>query len=329
MMTMRNVCAAVFLAGMAAMPVTAQQPATAAADSLRDRLAAGYLRLELALRDATAAGVPVPGSERRRLNQAFDALTLQFFGGNLQGALASLDALVASVAADGAAIALLEQRAASTLAWLTEQRQMMETGTGVATPYLIHVPERDAPKGGWPVIVAVHGAGGDERMFFGGYGAGVIRDLADTHGLAVITPRAPLATAALVALVDSVAARHPLDAERVALLGHSMGAGVVARAAIEMPQRFRAVVCLAGSCGAGAMAATGPAVLMIAGALDPLFRSDMLEAQAEAMRQAGRRVEFRRLDDEGHTLMAGAALPDAVRWLADRLSRPEPVTGVR
>jgi predicted esterase len=326
MVTLRNVCSMLFLAGIVAAPAAAQQPT--AADSLRERLAVGYLRLELAVQDAATGAARVTGAERRRLNQAFDALTLQFFGGNLNGALASLDALVASVA-PGTPVADLEQRASRALAWLTERRQMEVTGAGVATPFLLHVPEREAPQGGWPVVVAVHGAGGDERMFFGGYGAGAILDLADAHGLAIITPRAPLATAALVALVDSVAARHPIDAERVALLGHSMGAGVVARAAMEMPQRFRGVVCLAGSCGSGAAAATGPPVLLVAGALDPLFRSDMLEAQAETMRQSGRSVEFRRLDDEGHTLMVGVALPEAMRWLADRLASPAPVTGDR
>jgi hypothetical protein len=47
------------------------------------------------------------------------------------------------------------------------------------------------------------------------------------------------------------------------------------------------------------------------------------------MRQSGRSVELRRLDDEGHRLMVGVALPGTMRWLADRLDSPAPVTGGR
>jgi predicted esterase len=321
MSALSNTCRATLLVVMAAVPAAAQQPAAGATDSLRERLAADYLRLELALQDAAEAGVAVPAEERRRLSRAFDGLTLQFFSGNLQGALSSLDALVGSVAGGTAAMATLEERAQHTLGWLAGQR-LVEDAAGAATPYLLHVPERTAPQGGWPVVVAVHGAGGDERMFFGGYGAGIIRELADAHGIAVVTPRAPLPTDALVALVDALAARHPLDASRVALVGHSMGAAIVGRAALERPERFRGVACIAGSCGSGGAVSAGPPVLMVAGALDPLFRVEMLAAQAESLRQAGRNVEFRALEDEGHTLVVGAALPAAMQWLAERLGSP-------
>jgi predicted esterase len=298
-------------------PAAAQQGAPAGADALRERLAEGYLRLELALHDATAAGAPAGGPERRRLNQAFDALTLQFFAGNLTGALASLDTLVTGVA-PAATRGTLHQRAQEALQWLATQRRTLDTG-GSTTPFLLHVPERPAPDGGWPVVVAVHGAGGDERMFFGGYGAGVIRALADAHGVAVITPRAPLTTDAIIALVDGLSAGEALDAGRVALLGHSMGAAVVGRAALERPDRFRAVACIAGSCGTG-VAAGAPPALLVAGALDPLFRIDNLAAQAAALGEGGRDVVFRRYDDEGHTLVVGAALPGAVEWLAGHLA---------
>jgi predicted esterase len=309
---------AVVAAGMAwaATPAAAQQAPPGQAEALREQLAVGYLRLELAVQEALAAA-PAAGPDRRRLNQAFDALTLQFFAGNLQAALASLDSLAAHVAPAALAEGLGD-RARDTLQWLTAQQRTLEWQGGTMA-YLLHLPEAPAPAEGWPVLVAVHGAGGDERMFFGGYGAGAIRTLADRHGVAVITPRAPLPTDAIVALVDALAAQHALDAGRVALLGHSMGAAVVGRAALERPDRFRAVACIAGPCGAG-QSAGAPDALMVAGELDPLFRAQLLAAQAEALAQGGRTVEFRRLDDEGHTLVVGAALPYVMEWLVERLS---------
>jgi predicted esterase len=316
--------AACMVAGVAAAGVTvavspaaAQQAPPGQADALREQLAVGYLRLELAVQ-AAAAAAPAAGPDRRRLNQAFDALTLQFFGGNLQAALASLDSLAQDVVAGSAAVPDLDERARGTLQWLTAQQRTLEWQGGT-TAYLLHLPEGPAPATGWPVVVAVHGAGGDERMFFGGYGAGVIRALADRHGVAVVTPRAPLATEAIVALVDALAAQQPLDTARVALLGHSMGAAVAGRAALERPARFRAVACIAGSCGAG-QSAGAPDALIVAGELDPLFRVQFLASQAEALAQGGRTVEFQRLADEGHTLVVGAALPAVMEWLVERLA---------
>jgi predicted esterase len=312
---MHGMAKGLLLAGWAAAasPAAGQQ---APAGSPREALAAGYMKLELALRDAAADARHTGPAERQRINRDFDAVTLRFFSGDLQGALAGLNALVAQVAGPEADAGALDERAAAVLRGLAEEQRVAD-GTAGSIHYMVHVPAGPAPARGWPLLVALHGAGGDERMFFGAYGAGVIRALADTHGIAVATPRAPMSTAALLELVDHLAASAPVDRGRVGLLGHSMGAAVVFRAAQAHPDRFRGVVCLAGSCGGGE--ADGPPVLMIAGALDPLFRVDLLSGQADALRGAGRSVEFRTLPDEGHTLMVGVALPAAMAWLAGRL----------
>jgi predicted esterase len=298
---------------LAFLLMTAAQPA-AAQDDPRDRLAVAYLRLELALAHAP----PLDTAARARVNREFDRTTLLFFAGNMQGALAVLDSMVAALPGAGEASVA---GAALRLDSLTRARRV-ETIGGRDVPYLLHLPDGAAPPAGWPVVVAVHGAGGDERMFFGGYGAGAIRGLADEHRVAVISPSAPLSTEALFGLVDALAPHHSLDPSRVALLGHSMGAGIVSRAAGERPERTRAVACIAGNC-AGAAATTGAAaltaavpVLVVAGALDPLFRAATLGEQAAALRRNGRAVEFRRYDAEGHTLVVGEALPAVMKWLA-------------
>jgi predicted esterase len=309
--TLRGVAAFVAMAAM--LHLLPQPVAAQGAAAMRDNLAVGYLELELALADAGSA------DRRRQLNRDFDRLTLLFFAGNMQGALAVLDTLVLSVAGDQPGVrAALQNRARLRLAELNAGRRA-ETVAGAEVRYLIHVPPGPPPEAGWPVVVAVHGMGGDERMFFGGYGGGSIRPLADRHGMAVITPAAPLSTVALIGLVDNVAGRYSLDATRLALLGHSMGAGVVSHAAGEQPERVRAVACLAGSCAAAGPAGQAVPVFMAAGALDPLFRVDMLRQQAEALAGAGREVVFRSFDEEGHTLLVGEALPQVMEWLAQRL----------
>jgi predicted esterase len=299
---------------VALLLLSAAQPA-AAQDDLRGRLAVAYLRLELALADAPPLDAPV----RARVNREFDGTTLLFFAGNLQGALGTLDSMVAALPGAGDALAT---RAAARLDSLTAARRV-EIVDGREAAYLIHVPEGVAPAAGWPIVVAVHGAGGDERMFFGGYGAGSIVNLANEERVAVIAPAAPLSTHALFGLIDALAARYSLDGARVALLGHSMGAGIVSRAAGERPERTRAVACIAGSCAAaGAAPSVGGAavpVMIVAGALDPLFGVPALEAQTSALRGSGRAVEFRVYETEGHTLVVGEALPAVMKWLVEQL----------
>jgi predicted esterase len=287
---------------------------------LREQLALSYLRLELALADAA----PLPAPERARLNREFDRTTLLFFAGNMTAALGVIDSLVASLPGTPVLEELsgsaLDMRARSQLAVLDEERRSARIGER-SLAFMMAVPGDVArrPTTGWPVVVAVHGAGGDERMFFGGYGAGRIRTLADSLGVAVVTPAAPITPADIFALIDTLAPQHALDAGRIALLGHSMGAGIVAAAASQQPGRTRAVACIAGSCAAAAGAGESVPVIIVAGAMDPLFNVTMLERQAEAMRTGARAVEFRRMEDEGHTLVVGESLREAMRWLSDRL----------
>lgn len=40
-----------------------------------------------------------------------------------------------------------------------------------------------------PLLVVLHGAGGDENMFPEAYGAGIIKRIAEKHGLLVASPR--------------------------------------------------------------------------------------------------------------------------------------------
>ena len=66
----------------------------------------------------------------------------------------------------------------------------------------------------------------------------------DTHGLRVSQPGAPLAD--VLALVDELMRRHPIDPARVYALGFSMGASAAMDAAVARPGLFAAMVALSG-----------------------------------------------------------------------------------
>ncbi len=276
-----------------------------AAQDARHALALGLLRFEYALRDA-----PLDASSVAEVNRAFDRITLAFFAGRMTHALASLDSLTATRPVSPSQRTRHASDAAGALSEATAGVRSLDLD-GHALPVMLHVPTGGT--GPRPLIVALHGAGGDERMFFTAYGAGRLREIADRIGAVVVTPNTTqlaLRAERFPALLDAIEAITPIDRAQVYVLGHSMGAGVTARLASLHPTLIRAVACLAGPCGAPA--AGDPPRLIVAGSLDPLAPPARLRPTAGTDSAV---VMYREMAGWGHTLLVGHVLDDTIRWL--------------
>lgn len=112
------------------------------------------------------------------------------------------------------------------------------------TSVRLFVPEST---GDVPLVVALHGAGGSENLFFDGYGDGRVVALAKERKWMVVAPRLAIGTVDCAALVEALAERFPVDRQRVVLVGHSMGAMQAVANACRTPDRYRAVAALGGS----------------------------------------------------------------------------------
>ena len=77
-----------------------------------------------------------------------------------------------------------------------------------------------------PLVIALHGAGGSENMFFDSYGHGATVELCRKRGWLLLAPRAEAGTGAatIAEIIDSLSALYPVDRKHVFLVGHSMGA---------------------------------------------------------------------------------------------------------
>lgn len=143
---------------------------------------------------------------------------------------------------------MLEGKAFFTVAkpgqfWLT-----VPTGKG-STPARLFVPRNLTDKA-VPIVVALHGAGGSENLFFEGYGAGHIVTECRKRGWLLVATRSGLAFGSgppIPALLDELAKRYPLDPKRVFVVGHSMGAGQTLDLVQRHPGRFAAAAALGGS----------------------------------------------------------------------------------
>jgi pimeloyl-ACP methyl ester carboxylesterase len=125
------------------------------------------------------------------------------------------------------------------------------------------------------------------------------------------------------ALLEAAAAAYPVDRDRVYVVGHSMGAGVAAMIAQVRADRLAGVVCIAGG-PRGRLEAQPAPMLVFAGEFDPLFPARRMREQATQAAKDGRRVEFREAKGNGHTLIVGAKLAEAVEWMLARKLEPPP-----
>lgn len=121
------------------------------------------------------------------------------------------------------------------------------SGADRATPCRLFVPKGLHPDRRVPLVVALHGAGVDENMFFDSYGAGQIVRECQSRGWLLLAPRAGLLSPApVLPLIDALAPRYPIDRRRIFLVGHSMGAAHAAALAQRHPDAFAAVAALGG-----------------------------------------------------------------------------------
>lgn len=155
-----------------------------------------------------------------------------------------------------------------------------------------------APPAGRPLVVALHGAGGDENMFGYAYGRGILGQLALAKGAIVICPRSEVLLrdpASFDALVAAVSASYPVDSSRVYLLGHSLGAMAAARILPNQAGKVAAAFLFA-----GAARSEQPPVRALRGQIDPL-----------GFGGGGAEV----VPDYGHTLLVGDRMAEALDWL--------------
>ncbi|TVP54302.1 MAG: hypothetical protein EA351_13555 [Gemmatimonadales bacterium] len=118
-------------------------------------------------------------------------------------------------------------------------------------------------------------------------------------------------------MLDFAARSYPVDRSQVHLVGHSMGAAAAWSLALRAPGKITSVACIAGVCGGGKTSseASLPPLLVIAGGLDPIIPPERIEAAVQAAEAAGRRVEYRVEEEQGHTLIVGYAIESVVDWL--------------
>jgi len=170
------------------------------------------------------------------------------------------------------------------------------------------------------LVIAFHGAGGDENMFMDGYGAGLIKRLADQRKFLLVTPltdafRGIETGPAFDSLLAALGADYAIDPKRLYILGHSAGGMLTNRLAELRRNKIAAAACLCGFLGFSDQTRGIPRTLIVAGEFDPIAAPARIEPLFKKAREAGYPVEFRLIKNYGHTLLVARVLPEIIDWL--------------
>jgi predicted esterase len=227
--------------------------------------------------------------------------------------LADPAALTASVDADVRALARGERP--FTLRAGDQWRVIV--GPSGPIPMRIYAPRGVALGARLPVVFALHGAGADENMFLEGYGAGRLKALADSLEFILVSPETNAMTRNLAGFDSTLAVLerdYVIDRSTMYVLGHSMGAAATMRLASERRKDVRAAALLAGGGVPPTNGQMSP-LLFIGAETDLVIPLARVRASYEAAVASGAVAEFRQADGWGHTLVVGARLDEAIRWL--------------
>ena len=120
-------------------------------------------------------------------------------------------------------------------------------------PFRLFVPDDYDRSQSYPLVVALHGAGGDENTFMDSFG-GTLKANARDRGyiVASVNGRGPYggyreaSAQDVIDVLDLVQRVYPIDENRTYLMGHSMGGGGTVRIGFENADRFAALAPIAG-----------------------------------------------------------------------------------
>lgn len=232
---------------------------------------------------------------------------------------------------------------------------------GVEMPYRLYVPKRYDPTRATPLVVALHGYGGDQDYFF--RALPTLPELLDEHGFIFVAPmgfakdgwygaplsipgnaprssgaptpapaRTPdeetryraLSEADVLAVLALVQAEYNVDAARIYLLGHSMGGFGTWWLGQKHAERWAAIAPMSGVLPNVDYRLPRLRDVPVHISIGGKENPDWVAAsrrQAEAMRELGMTVGYFEPAEETHGSMIAPTLPEALAFFEGKTRR--------
>lgn len=204
-------------------------------------------------------------------------------------------------------------------------------------PYRLFVPTNYDASKPTPLVVALHGMGGDENSFFDLYANGIIKREANQRGFLVVCPkgRGPAsmyrgtAEKDVLDVLATVRREYNVDSARIYLMGHSMGGYGTWSLAMDHPELFAALGPFAGGGTPGRMAAIKHIPqFVVHGDNDKTVPVTQSRAMVAAAKSAGAPVEYIEVPGGSHVDIVVPKIPAMLDYFAkQRKAEPAAASG--
>ncbi|HEY2017691.1 MAG TPA: PHB depolymerase family esterase [Bryobacteraceae bacterium] len=194
-------------------------------------------------------------------------------------------------------------------------------------PYRLFLPERYDPAKPVPLVVALHGMGGDENSMFDAYGGAMKRE-AERVGFAVVCPKGRdtasmyrgAAEQDVMDVLAEVRRDYRIDGQRIYLMGHSMGGYGTWSVAMAHPDVFAALAPISGGGDtAGMVKIKNIPEYVVHGDDDRTVNVSQSRRMVEAGKQAGVNITYVEVPGGSHVGVAAPAFGPILDFFAKQL----------
>ncbi len=202
-------------------------------------------------------------------------------------------------------------------------------------PYRFYVPTNYDTKKKWPLVVALHGMGGDENSFFSSYNNGELKRIAEARGYLVVCPkgRAPAsmymgpAETDVIDVLKAMKRDYSIDEDRVYLMGHSMGGYGSWSVAVNNPDLFAAIAPISGGGQPFVMMGLKKIAhvpwIVIHGDKDPTVSVEESRKMVKAGKDLGTEIKYIEVPGGDHVNIAVPAFKDIFDWFDAHKRQPK------
>jgi predicted esterase len=199
-------------------------------------------------------------------------------------------------------------------------------------PYRVYVPTNYDPAKTYPLVVALHGMGGDENSYFTAYDNGIIKRQAEARGYLVVCPkgRAPAsmylgsAERDVMDVIGEMKRDYKIDPDRIYLTGHSMGGYGTWSVAANHPDIFAALAPIAGGGQPASLSKIAHIPqIVIHGDKDPTVPVEESRKMVKAAQELGIKVKYIEVPGGNHSNIVVPNMKEIFDWFDAHKRQPK------
>jgi pimeloyl-ACP methyl ester carboxylesterase len=192
-------------------------------------------------------------------------------------------------------------------------------------PYRLLIPKGYDGTKPMPLVVALHGMGGDENSMFDGYKDGVLKREAEREGFLVVCPKGRdtasmyrgSAEQDVLDVIAEVERDYKVDLDRVYLMGHSMGGYGTWSIAMDHPDMFAALGPISGGGNpAGMVKLRSIPEYVVHGDNDKTVPVTQSRTMVEAGKKAGANITYVEIPGGSHVDVAAPQFGPMLEFFA-------------